>query len=244
MDDLQATFDSYAASGTQLSGIANRYVAEWAFKKLKEDYDKLVDKELTGNQDKDNAMLEKLDAVDIPEFEAKARDLLTKYKDFEYGTGAFYLMGSAKLFIAELIYKMDCPFSDDEDCDIWWELYEESWRPVAEEFESVARKRFEALIEQGKTQKQHSVYIDKAYETLNKLDPFNYPDIKEEARGGTDLKGLPALRPLSMPADDGAEGGASGEGEGSSPGGPSQPDGQPADGGAGGTDGTNPWGGN
>jgi len=199
MNELQDTFDQYSQGGTQLSSIANRYVAEWAFKKLQEDYDELVDKELTGDQEKDNAMLEKLDAEEIPAFEAKARDLLQKYKDFEYGTGAFYLMGSAKLFIAELIYSMDCPFRSDEDCDLWWELYEESWRPVAEEFEGVARSRFEALIEQGKTQKQHSRFIDRAYETLNKLDPFNYPDIKEEARGGTELKGLPTVRPLTIP---------------------------------------------
>lgn len=199
MDELQATFDDYTSGGTQLNSVANRYVAEWAFKKLREDYQIIDDKALTGNEDKDVAMLEELDQTLIPEFEAKARDLLQKYKDFEYGTGAFLLMGKSKLKIAELIYAMDCPYNDDEMCDLWWELYEESWRPLAEEFESVARKRFEALIQQGKTQKLYSPFIDEAYSTLNKLDPFNYPAVKQEVRGGTDLVGLPIVRPLDIP---------------------------------------------
>ena len=80
------------------------------------------------------------------------------------------------------------------------ELYEENWRPLAEEFEETARSRFTALIDQGKTQKQHSEWIDRAYETLNKLDPFNFPDVKSEARGGTDLKALPQVGPLDIPA--------------------------------------------
>lgn len=206
MDELQDTFDAYTAEGTQLSGVANRYVAEWAYKKLLEAYQPIADKELTGNEDKDVKMLEELDGTLIPEFEEQARDLLQKYRDFEYGTGAFLLMGKAKLKIAELIYAMQCPYNDDETCDIWWELYEEQWRPLATEFEEVARGRFEALIEQGKTQKLHSPFIDEAYQTLNKLDPFNYPAVKEEARGGTDLLGLPVVRPLDIPDSDEEEG--------------------------------------
>lgn len=202
MDDLVATFDKYQAGGTQLNSIANRYAAEHAFSKLQANYEVLVKDALTGNADRDNALLEKKDAVEIPAFEAEARELLQKYKDFEYGTGAFFLMGSAKLYIAELIYGMECPLRSEEECDIWWELYEESWRPLAEEFESVARKRLQALIDQGKSQKQHSQWIDKAYNTLNKLDPFKYPSIKDEVRGDTDLKALPSVRPLDVSADD------------------------------------------
>ena len=104
-----------------------------------------------------------------------------------------------KLFIAELIYKMDCPFDDDETCDIWWEIYEEQWRPIAEEFEDLARKGFEKLIAKGKDEKQHSPAIDLAYQTLNKLDPFNYPDVKMESRGEPGLKGLPKPRPVGLP---------------------------------------------
>lgn len=212
MDDMQATFDEYAAAGATLNSQANRFVAEWAFKKLMDSFEDLTDEALTGNEEKDVALMESKDGTEIPAFEEEARQLLTRYKDFEYGTGAFYLMGRARLYIAELIYAMQCPgkYSEDE-CDIWWELYEENWRPLAEEFEEVARTRLAALIQQGKDQKQHSVWIDKAYETLNKLDPFNYPAVKEEARGGTDLKALPVVRPLDIPeaseGEDEAQGG-------------------------------------
>lgn len=203
MDDLQATFDRYMADGVTLSSVANRYAAERAFAKLKVDYDDYVKDSLTGNEDKDVALLEQKD-TDIVAFEGKARDVISKYKDFEYGTGAFYLLGAARLYIAELVYAMDCPSKYNEDeCDIWWELYEENWRPLAEEFEETARSRFTALIEQGKTQKQHSAWIDRAYETLNKLDPFNFPDVKQEARGGTDIKALPQIGPLDIPPAEG-----------------------------------------
>ncbi len=199
MDEMQQTFDDYLEQGVALSPKANRLAAEWAFDKLQDAYATLTDDQLSGDQDRDNAMLEEKDAEEIPAFETEARELIRKYKDFEYGTGAFYYLGAAKLYIAELIYAMDCPFDDMETCDVWWELYEENWRPLAVEFEDVARKRFQALIQQGKEAKMHSEWIDRAYETLNKLDPFNFPDVKSEARGGTDLEGLPRVRPLDIP---------------------------------------------
>lgn len=200
MNELQATFDQYAAEGQTLSPTANNFVAEWAVKKLQDEYDVLTDKELTGDQDKDNAMLVKLDSEEIPAFEASVTQVVKNYKSFEHGTKAVYLVVSSKLFIAELIYKMDCPFDDDETCDIWWEIYEEQWRPIAEEFEDLARKGFEKLIAKGKDEKQHSPAIDLAYQTLNKLDPFNYPDVKMESRGEPGLKGLPKPRPVGLPS--------------------------------------------
>jgi hypothetical protein len=177
----------------------------------------------------------------VPAFEETAKVLLSKYKDFEYGTGAFYLMGASRLYVAELIYSLQCPYSNEEDCEIWWELYEENWRPLAQTFEDTARSRFQALIDQGKTQKLHSPWIDRAYETLNKLDPFSYPSVKAELRGDFDLRALPLVRPMDIPSGEAGSGkpgpaktpspGSEAPSEGTQPGNP--PSG-----------GTSPWGGN
>ena len=171
--------------------------------------------------------------VDVPAFEESAKVLISKYKDFEYGTGAFYLMGASRLYVAELVYALQCPYKSEEDCEIWWELYEENWRPLAQGFEETSRTRFQALIDQGKAQKLHSPWIDRAYETLNKLDPFNFPAVKAELRGDLSVQALPVVRPLDIPAPPDPKG-ASGKEAPTKPEEATQP---PAGG-------SSPWGGN
>lgn len=202
MDELLETFDRYVEQGITLGPEARNMAAGWAVHRLQQKYDALTDAELTRDEERDFDLIERKAQVEVPEFSREATRVANTYSDFEHGTGALYLLSRAFLWIAELGYSMECPrgYSDDE-CDLWYELYETDTRPLFEEFEERARAGFTRLIEFAKAQKRHSPWIDRAYSDLNRLDPFNYPDVKQELRGEPEIKVLPDLLPLDVPAN-------------------------------------------
>jgi TolA-binding protein len=198
MDSVLTTFDSVVATGGKLRATSRHYAAERAFEILAAEYDSFAQGEMVGIEAKDVALLEKKDA-EIGAFEEKALALINKYSDFEYGMGSYYLMASARLFIAELGYAMECPRKyNEEECDIWYEVFEEDSLPQFDEFQDRAVERFTNLISGAKKQNRHTEWVDKAYTTLNRLDPFSYPAQKSEIRGDSSAESYPKVAPMSI----------------------------------------------
>jgi outer membrane protein assembly factor BamD (BamD/ComL family) len=199
MDDLLKTFDGYVEQGAEIGSEARHVAAGWAVHRLEQRYQEVTKATLTRDEDKDFDLIERKAQVEVPEFVQEASRVTSVYPDFEHGTGALYLASRAWLWIAELGYSMECPkkFSEEE-CDLWFELYETDTRPLFEEQEERAKVGFQQLIAFAKQQKRHSPWIDKAYADLNRLDPFNFPDIKVEVRGVPSVKALPGLDPLDV----------------------------------------------
>lgn len=199
MDEVVATFEQFIADGVELRPVVHEIAGEWALYRLGEEYERLTATKLTGNQNRDAEIIRKADEEDVPEFKAKANQIARTYKNFSHITGGLYHVARAALWLAELGLNMECPRGFDDDmCDIWYELYETDIRPQFEEQEEVAKRGFQRLVQEARTNKQHSVWIDKAYSVLNSLDPMNYPDIKLEVRGDAGLETFPDLRPVEI----------------------------------------------
>jgi tetratricopeptide (TPR) repeat protein len=239
MDDIVATFDRYAAQQVQVGFEGRNIVARWAVYRLQQKYDELTNAKLNRNEDHDTDLIERKALTEVPAFNQEATRVFTTYPDFEHGTGALYLLARSLLWIAELGYALECPTRyRGEECDIWLEIYDTSMRPVYEEFEQRARAGFERLIALAKEQKRHSPWIGKAYSDLNRLDPFQFPDVKAEVRGDVDVRALPTLKPRDIPAPEAAP-----AGEGAPPAGETAPPGEGGSAPAGGSAPPNPWGG-
>jgi TolA-binding protein len=205
MDRVVSEFDNLTAAGVALQPASRSMAAERAFELLTDAYNTYATGEMIGNGDKDVALLE-AKGQEVVEFEKMGMALLGKYKDFEYGLGAFYLMASAQMFVAELGYGMECPRSySEEECDLWYEIMEESQYPLFDEYQEKAISRYKSLIEKAKMQELHSEWVDRAYEDLNRLDPFVYPAVKTEIRGGSDAQDYPAVLPLSVDLSEATE---------------------------------------
>jgi hypothetical protein len=202
MDQLVVEYDRLVDAGTNLRPGSRHMVAERAFELLQKDYEEYATGAMVGIEAKDQAMLLAKDK-EWPAIEEKALALIKKYNDFEYGLGAFYLMASSQLFIAELGYSMECPRKySEEECDIWYEINDEQNLPMYDEYQEKAIERLKALIGQAKKKGRHTKWVDMAYETLNRLDPFLYPAVKEEHRGDSAAQDYPTMRPMSIDLDE------------------------------------------
>ena len=67
-----------------------------------------------------------------------------------------------------------------------------------DEYQEKAIERLNALIQQAKKKGRHTKWVDMAYDTLNRLDPFQYPAVKKEERGKSSAQDYPKIRPLSI----------------------------------------------
>jgi len=200
MDELLATVDRYLAEGVALGPEARHVAAGWAVRGLQQEYDRFATGRLNRNEDHDQGLLEKKDQ-ELQEFRALGNPIAGRYQDFEHGTGALYLVARAHLWLAEFGYGLECPTKYNEfQCDMWYEVYDTSIRPQFETLEQTARVGFQRVIDLGKEEKRHSPWIDRAYQELNRLDPFSYPSIKPEKRGKVRVLALPTLQPLD-PSD-------------------------------------------
>ena len=198
MDAVVEQYDALSEQGVSLRPDTRHMAAERSFELLNESYQAYAVGKMVGIEEKDVALLEAR-AEELPQFEEQAFALIKKFNDFEYGLGSYYLMASAQLFIAELGYSMECPRKYNEDeCDIWYEINDEEALPLYDEYQDKAVDRFNTLIDQAKKKGRHTKWVDMAYETLNRLDPFAYPAVKDEMRGGSQAQDYPKVSPLSV----------------------------------------------
>ena len=203
--ELLTMFDKLIADGHNPKSKARNGAAQIAFPKVQESFDKFVTGELTGNDIKDAKLIQSK-TEQLPEVEKELLEFVGRFGDFEYASRAYYLMGKANLYVAELGYGMECPSSySEEDCDIWWEVYDEKVRPQFEQFEEKALSRFKSLETASKERKEHNEWVDAAYLALNQLNPFDYPDVKDEIRGEVQPSERLPVRGLEMPGTEDGE---------------------------------------
>ena len=94
---------------------------------------------------------------------------------------------------------MECPRKySEEECDIWYEINDEENLPMFDEYQERAVERLNGLIDQAKKRGRHTKWVDLAYETLNRLNPFEYPAVKNEERGGSEAQDYPKVSPVSV----------------------------------------------
>ena len=192
-DEIVEQFERFAKANKPIGANGHAAAAAGEYPKLVAAFEDFADDKLTGNEDKDGALLNDQKPVELKAFEAKVDAFTSKYKDFEYNSGAFLLKARAALAYADLGLSIKCPKGmSEEDCWLYEDLLQEKVFPQFYGVEEVGIKRLNELLDAAKAQKRHSKFIDEAMGELNRRDPGKYPAVKRELTGGTNA---------TMPAD-------------------------------------------
>lgn len=187
LDKVIDTFDRIIASGADVGAEGHRYAAAAAFRHLQTAFDRFASEGLTRNEDKDTEILFERKPEEMKAFESQARTFVSKYRNFEWNSGALLLQARAALYYADLGLSLTCPKGYTDDlCFAYEEVLEEQVFPKFYDVEAVGVRRLEELIEAAAKQKKHSPYIDQARAELNRRDPLEYPAVKPELRGRAD----------------------------------------------------------
>jgi TolA-binding protein len=206
LDRIMKDFDSVPIEKVGVEG--RNHAAASAFRSIQAKYDVLVKEKTLPKDQKKAADLLQTKEVAVEQFREEALAMATKYGDFEHTTAVLYLRAQAILYYANFGPQiMQCPegYNDDE-CLAYDDLLQQAGIP----------QKFDALFEKGKTElvkltelarekKQHSVWISRAYEALNDLDPKSYPAEKQELRGASDSSIYPDIRPVEPAAKKGGQ---------------------------------------
>jgi TolA-binding protein len=191
-DQIIASFERFARAGKPIGPNGHAAAAAGEYPKLFADFEDYAAVKLTGNEDKDDKLLNSQQPADLKTFEAKVDAFVGKYKDFEYNSGALLLKARAALAYADLGLSLKCPKGmSEEDCWLYEDILQEKVFPQFYGVEEVGIKRLQELIAGAKSQKRHSKFIDEAMAELNKRDPGKYPAVKRELTGAPDA-GMPA----------------------------------------------------
>lgn len=198
-DEILRDFDAMIAAGAEVGWEGRKFAAESKFRDLQATYDAFILLQLTGEEAKDVPLLLDVVPARLSELEDESNSFIAKYGDFDYSLASLYLVAAAYLYSADLIYNMDCPSNlSEEECDIYMEIVYSEFYPRADAIQEKAIARFDRLTQTAADRKQYNEWVTKSKETLNQLDPFNYPAQKVELPGGTDATIYPDVVPKKV----------------------------------------------
>lgn len=198
-DQIIASFERFARAGKPIGPNGQAAAAGGEYPKLLADFESFAEVKLTGNEDKDDKILNTQQPAALKAFEAKVDAFVSKYKDFEYNSGALLLKAKAALAYADLGLSLKCPRGmSEEDCWLYEDILQEKVFPQFYGVEEVGIKRLQELIDGAKAQKRHSRFIDDAMAELNKRDPGKYPAVKRELTGAPDATMPVELEPRKI----------------------------------------------
>jgi cellulose synthase operon protein C len=201
LDAIIDIFDEIAESGTEIGAAGHKYAARSEFRSIAELYEKVVEEQLSGDEEKDAALLNDIKPPEIKEFENHTKAFAAKYANFEYTTAALYYQGMAVLYLGDLGLSVQCPEGyTEEECWAYEDILMEVLFPQYEAVVDVGIKKLTELVDAAVKQKQHSEWIDKAYEELNRRRPLEYPALKEEFLGEPDPRIPTAINAQRMEA--------------------------------------------
>lgn len=201
-DAVVALFDRILEGGGTVGPAGRDRAAQSAFDDLLRDHDAITSRKLSRNELKDTKLLLDQLPADIKAFDAKASAFIEHFLSFPYTTAAMYLQGSVRKAYADLGFSVEPPAGMNMDSEAaYWELLEETLFPQMAGVEKQAADLLKRVSEVAAGQKRHAVWVDRAMEMLNDIDPAVYPAVKEPIAGSVDAVEAVVLQPL-VPASD------------------------------------------
>jgi cellulose synthase operon protein C len=192
LDKIVETFKEIVAGGGEIGPAGHGFAAESEYRNLQAAFDALTAEKLTGDEDRDTALLTEIKPIELKEFEAKADAFVAMFRNFEYSSGALFLKGMASLYYADLGLSLKPPEGLEEEQQwAYLDLLEEKVFPQYYAVEEVSLKRLRELTEVATSNKRYSRFVELAYAELNRRKPSDYPDVKGELVGGVEAR-MPA----------------------------------------------------
>ena len=207
-DDVRDTYARLLPTG-QLSALGRHYAAHAEFRTLEADLEAFRDIRFSSNDTKNAELLEsKLDA--LLAIDAKAAQLISNYKDFEYASGALYVAGEAYLAYSDMLFNTPLPKGLDEEEVL---LYEEAIATSQVPLEDKGKARLVRVIDNAKTQKRWTQFQTLATNTLNARFPREFAPEKDEVRGTTASSGVKRAGPIPIRTGDSTDAASGSKGE-------------------------------
>ena len=196
-DDVLDTYARLLPSG-QLSAMGRHYAAHAAYRRL--DADLVAFKQVKfGSNDNKNAEIIGAKAEELVAIEARAAALVSNYQDFEYGTGAIYVIGQAYLAYADMLFDLPPPRGlDDDELMLYEEVIAEKRVPV----EDKGKARLVRVLEKAKEAGRWSQFQTLALNSLNERFPREFAPEKLEVRGKTGASAVKRAGPIPLQAEE------------------------------------------
>lgn len=205
LDEVVALFDRVVEAGADPGARGRDQAAAAAFRDLEAQFDAIVARELSGDEEKDAVLLTETIPAEVAALDAAINAYIDTYLSFEYTTAAMWLGGEARRDFAKLGFSLEPPRGLPQHLlDAYWELLEENFYPLFEQVEEQATNQLLAVTELAAKRKRHSVWVDKARESLNLLDGKAYPAVKEPIPGAVEAREPTRLVPIAPPAEEGS----------------------------------------
>ncbi len=200
-DDLAQAYAGLVGSG-EVGSAGRHYAAHAEFRHLMDDLTEFRQIEFTSNDDKNADLLLNVKVSQLKAVEDRAGALVETYKDFEYSSGAMWVIGMAYLAYSDMLYNAPPPKGlDDEEIDFYMGAIDEKRIPI----EDKGRARLEAVISTAKAQKDWSEWQTNALNELNRRYPLEFAREKIEYRGEGDSNLVPMAGPISARRPEGSE---------------------------------------
>jgi TolA-binding protein len=195
---LLARFGQYVSDGVVVSVRGRRAAALADQPRMLAQFELFSTGETTGDEASDGLLIKgKQDT--LPAFIEEAKAYGESYGVFDSLALYRYLDGAASLYNADLIYSYDCPTNyTEEQCDAFMEIIYEQVYPLADTAQAYAIQRFLFVGELADKMGQHNIWVTKAADILNSLDPFTYPTEKLAEIATPVVVELPSVVPYKI----------------------------------------------
>jgi TolA-binding protein len=221
--DAQKNWESLTAAYNRLNSTGRvgpagqHYAAGAAFRPIEAAYRAFQQYEFSTDDAKNADLLLKIKRPELVALEKRGLQLIQDYKDFEYSQASLFVLGSAYLTYANMLFLVPEPQGlDEEQLDMYLTELDNIRIPV----EDKGRARLLTSIDKAKKAAKWSEWTTKALALLAEKFPTEFAPDRPEKRGVGDSTLVPMAGPMSPI---GAEGPILREGTTPPPGTPAQP---------------------
>jgi len=193
-DDLASAYARLAPTG-EIGSTGRHYAAHAEFRHLLDDLEAFKEVKFTSNDDKNADLLLNVKKTQLAELDRRGSALVADYQDFEYSSGALYVIGVAYLVYSDMLYNAPVPKGFDEEMEL---LYREEIDKIRIPVEDKGRARLEANLKTAREQKMWSIWVTATLEELNRRYPATFAKEKLEIRGKPESSYVPTVGPISV----------------------------------------------
>ncbi len=203
LDKVSVLFDEISATGATVPESGAEMAAEAAFRELQASYDAFMAMDVSryfkpgskSEKEITETLMQTMPAQ-LEEFNGQVGAFVSKYVSFNYITAALTLMGEAQARYEELGMRLEPdPSVDSAMEEAIWQQFDEVLYPFFEPYGLAAVESFEQVLKVAQDAGRHGEWVDRAQDNLNSINPSEYPAVKLERIGETDLNGDWKLEP-------------------------------------------------
>ncbi len=202
LDEVVRTFGAIVATGAAVGPAGHEAAAAADFRSVEKAYAAVVDDKLSGDDDKDTALLSETKPAEVLAFEDRVGGYVKHYQSFEHNSGALYLAAMATLYFGDLGLSIEPPPGLPEEEEwAFRDLLDEKVYPQYREVEARGVVQLEALVSKAAEQGRYSKWIEAARRELHKRKPEVWPAVHDEIQVPSSAESPLRVLPTELKAE-------------------------------------------